>query len=463
MTMPTRVSIPDLCYTASVRRNHHEYRAAIVCSDRGELEERLTAAVDEEASDGIASGRSSSEIKRVVFVAPGQGSQWLGMARELYDTDETFRQAFEECDRAIFAETGWSLIERLLGAETERHLTEIDVIQPALFSMSVALAAVWRAWGVQPDAVVGHSMGEVAAAYLAGVLTLPDAAAVICRRSRLMKTLRSSGGMATVDLPLEATQALLKYIPSFSVAASNGPRTTVISGELKALEDLLAELQAKEIYCRLVKVDVASHSSQVDPILDPLRKTLSDIRPQPARIPLLSTVTSEFVAQQDVTGSRMDAEYWARNLRQCVLLAPAVTQLSQSGHNIFIELSPHPILLPSIQSAAREVNPQVLAVASLRREKPSRATMLSSLATMYAVGYPVAWERFYPKGGRCVRLPQYPFQRERCWPEPGIGKRAHAADHEGDPLTRTPLHLLAPAGNDSLGEQDRPARDSVSR
>ena len=427
-------SIPDLCYTASVRRNHHEFRTAIVCSDPGELEERLTAAVDGEASDGVASGRSSSQSKRVVFVAPGQGSQWLGMARELYDTDCKFRQAFEECDRAILAETGWSLIERLLGTEAERYLAEIDVIQPALFSMSVALAAVWRAWGVEPDAVVGHSMGEVAAAHLAGVLTLPDAAAVICRRSRLMKTLRSNGGMATLDLPLEATRALLKDTPSLSVAASNGPRTTVISGELKALEALLGELQAKEIYCRLVKVDVASHSSQVDPILDPLLHSLSAIRPQPARIPMLSTVTGEFAAQQDDAGTRMDADYWVRNLRQCVLLAPAVTRLSQSGHNVFIELSPHPILLPSIQSAAGEVNPHVLAVASLRRERPSRTTLLSSLAAMYAEGYPVAWERFYPQGGRCVTLPQYPFQRERCWPEPGTGKRLETADPQGNPL-----------------------------
>ena len=427
-------SIPDLCYTASVRRNHHEFRTAIVCSDRSELEERLTAAVDGEASDGIASGRSSSHSQRVVFVAPGQGSQWLGMARELYETDATFRQAFEECDRAIIAETGWSLIERLLGAEAERYLAEIDVIQPALFSMSSALAAVWRAWGVEPDAVVGHSMGEVAAAHLAGVLTLPDATAVICRRSRLMKTLRSNGGMATLDLPLEATRALLKDIPSLSVAASNGPRTTVISGDLKALEALLGELQAKEIYCRLVKVDVASHSSQVDPILDPLRHALSEIRPQSARIPMLSTVTGEFAVQQDEAGTWMDADYWVRNLRQCVLLAPAVTRLSESGHNIFIELSPHPILLPSIQSAAGELNPDVLAVASLRREKPSQAAMLSSLAAMYAEGYPVAWERFYPQGGRCIRLPQYPFQRERCWPEPGTGKRLEIAGAEGNPL-----------------------------
>jgi acyl transferase domain-containing protein/acyl carrier protein len=426
--------IHDLCYTASVRRNHHEFRTAIVCADFAELEERLAAAVDDEACDGVVSGRSSSARRRVVFVAPGQGSQWLGMARELYDKEPVFHQAFEECARAILAETGWSLTDRLLGEQAEQYLSEIDVIQPALFTMSVALAAVWKAWGVEPDAVVGHSMGEVAAAYLAGVLRLPDAVAVICRRSRLMKTLRSSGGMATVDLPLEETEVLLKGIPSLSVAASNGPRTTVISGDLKALERLLEELKSKEIYCRQVKVDVASHSSQVDPILDQLFQSLSEIAPQPARIPMVSTVTGEFALREGDAGTSMDASYWVRNLRQCVLLAPAVKRLCESGHDLFIELSPHPILIPSIESAAREVNPQVLTVPSLRREKPARATMLTSLAAMYVEGYAVGWEHFYPEHGRCVKLPQYPFQREHCWPEPGTTKRSDILDTMGNPL-----------------------------
>jgi acyl transferase domain-containing protein len=282
--------------------------------------------------------------------------------------------------------------------------------------------------------VVGHSMGEVAAAHLAGVLSLPDAAVVICRRSRLMKTLRSTGGMATVDLPLEPTEELLTGIPGLSVAASNGPRTTVISDDLKALEALLSELKEKEIDCRQVKVDVASHSSQVDPILEQLFQSLSKVCPQPARIPMLSTVTGDFAFQDGETGTLMDAHYWVRNLRQCVLLAPAVKGLCESGHDVFIELSPHPILLPSIESAAREVNPQALTVPSLRREKPARGTMLTSLAAMYVEGYAVEWERFYPENGRCVRLPQYPFQRERCWPEPGTTNRSDILDTDGNPL-----------------------------
>ncbi|MGA8529306.1 MAG: type I polyketide synthase, partial [Acidobacteriaceae bacterium] len=430
-------SLEDLCYTATLRRNHHEFRTALVGSNRAELREALEAAVHGEAADAVVTGRAGATAPRVVFVAPGQGSQWPGMARELYEQEPAFRAAFDACDRAIEKETGWSLRERLLSDDAEEFLKQIDVIQPALFAMSVALAAVWRAWGVEPDAVVGHSMGEVAAAHLAGVLSLEDAAAVICRRSRLMKTLRTEagvvGGMATVDLSLQETEALLASKPGLSVAASNGPSTTVISGDLAGLEELLRALEAREVYCRLVKVDVASHSPQVDPILDALREELAEIQPRPAKIPMLSTVTGGYAETADQPGTRMDAAYWVRNLRQCVLLAPAVQQLAEGGHSVFVELSPHPILLPSVESSARKAVGQVTAIASLRREKPARATMLAGLAALYTTGYPVGWERLLDEGGRCVRLPQYPFQRERCWPEPAQGKR-WAEEQGGHPL-----------------------------
>lgn len=432
--------IRDVCYTASVRRNHHEYRATIVGEDVDELERNLTAAIASEDCDRVVFDRVSVGENKVVFVAPGQGSQWLGMARELFDCDPVFRQVFEQCDSAIADETGWRLMDRVLGPDAESYHTQIDVIQPALFAMSVALAAVWRSWGIEPDAVIGHSMGEVAAAHIAGILTLRDAVAVICRRSRLMKTLSNAGGMATVELPLSEVEALLPPNGPVSIAASNGPHTTVISGESKAVEALLKELEAKEIYCRQIKVDVASHSAQVDPILSELLTSLSGIRPQPAIIPTLSTVTGEYAFgtgdANSKNATRMDAAYWVENLRRSVLFAPAIKKLTLNQHNTFIELSPHPILLPSIEASAREVNPRALAVASLRREKPARAIMLCGLAALYAAGRKVAWERLYPEEVRCVRLPQYPFQRERCWPEPGESTRTRAARHTGE---ATPL------------------------
>ncbi len=429
--------IRDVCYTASVRRTHHECRAAIIAENMTEFEGNLAAAIAREDSDGVVFGRASSTQQptenTIVFVAPGQGSQWLGMVGELFDRNPVFRQAFEQCNAAIHAETGWSLIDRVIGEDAERYLTQIDVIQSALFAMSVALAAVWRSWGIVPSAVVGHSMGEVAAAHIAGILDLQDAVAVICRRSQLMKTLTSAGSMATVELPMADVELLLASVDEVSVAASNGPHTTVISGDTKAIESMLRDLTAKDIYCRQIKVDVASHSAQVDPILPDLLVALSGVRPHPAEIQMLSTVTSEYAQKAGDSpgdaGTRLDADYWVENLRRSVLFAPAIKQLCADGKDVFIELSPHPILLPSIESSARAINPRAVAVASLRREKPACATMLAGLSALYAAGRQIDWRRLYPDQARCVRLPQYPFQRERCWPEPGDPARGKYAWH----------------------------------
>jgi acyl transferase domain-containing protein len=428
--------VADVCYTAGARRTHHEQRAAIVAKDLAELELNLAAAIAGEEAEGIATGRIGSDDHRIVFVAPGQGSQWLGMARELFDGNPVFRRVFEECDAAIADETGWRLSSRLLGEDADLHIGSIDVIQPALFTMSVALAAVWRAWGIEPDVVVGHSMGEVAAAHIAGILSLEDAVSVICRRSRLMKTLRSAGSMATVELPLHEVELLLQSREGISVGASNGPHTTVVSGDSTSVEALLKELEEKEIYCRLIKVDVASHSAQVDPILEELFTSLAEIRPQPAKIPMLSTVAGVYADCGNGNGVAMDARYWVENLRRSVLFAPAIQALSSSGHDTFIELSPHPILLPSIEASAREIDPRAVAVASLRREKPERATLLAGLSDLYVGGRKIAWKKLYPEDARCVSLPQYPFQRERCWPEPADPEKQKLArvSSKADPL-----------------------------
>lgn len=412
-------SVRDTCYTAGARRTHHEHRIAIFGENLEDLQANLAVAATNEENESVVLGQPLAGERKIVFIAPGQGSQWTGMARELFAQEEVFRLAFQDCDDAIAAETGWTLADRMLGPDAKSHLVQIDVIQPALFTLSVCLAALWRSWGIEPDAVVGHSMGEVAAAHIAGILSLKDAAAVICRRSRLMKTLRGEGSMATVELSLPDVEMLLASRGGISIGASNGPSSTVISGDAREIDVLLKELEAKEIYCRLVKVDVASHSAQVDPILSELKTALADIRPRPATLPMLSTVTGKYAndSHGHSSGTTLDAAYWAGNLRKSVLYAPAIEKLCAAGNDIFIELSPHPILLPSTEASARPVNPRIVAVASLRREKSERATMLRGLGALYVAGCHVAWERVY-RGGRCVSLPQYAFQRERYWPEP---------------------------------------------
>ena len=217
------------------------------------------------------------------------------------------------------------------------------------FAVEVALAEIWRAWGIEPDAIVGHSMGEVAGAYIAGAFTLDEAAKVICRRSQLMKRVSGQGAMAMVELSIEqANLALEGFEDRLSIAVSNGPRSTVISGDPAALEAVTSALQNQEVFYRPVKVDVAAHSPQMDPLRLELVQSLADLRCLKPKTPIYSTVTGNLVLDQP-----LDADYWGRNLRQPVLFSNAIEHLIEAGYSIFIEISPHPILLPAIEQARR--------------------------------------------------------------------------------------------------------------
>lgn len=404
-------AIDDLCYSASLRAAHLGQRLAIVAGDRDGLDAGLAAFLCGEQHPTLSVGQAAAEPPRVAFVFPGQGSQWLGMARELLAGEPAFRAAFAGCDAAIRAETGWSPVEQLLAEEAESRLGEIDVIQPTLFAVQVALAALWQSWGVEPAAVVGHSMGEVAAAHVAGALSLEDAVAIICRRSRLLRRVRGQGAMAVVGLSFaEAQAAIAGHADRLAIAVSNGPRSTVLSGDPAALAAVVAELERRDVFCRPVKVDVASHSPQMDPLLAELEAALAELAPNAAHVPIYSTVEGAVVG-----GQSLGAAYWARNLRRPVLFATAAQQLAADGHTIFIEISPDPILLVAIEQVLRHSGHAGLAVPSLRRNEPERTRMLTSLGALYTAGVPINWAAHYLARGRFVALPAYPWQRERYW------------------------------------------------
>ncbi|WP_438023358.1 acyltransferase domain-containing protein [Sorangium sp. So ce233] len=422
-------SLRDLAYTAGVRRSHHDCRASIVARSREELAELLDALLRGEPREGVARGeRSPGRRPKIAFVFPGQGSQWVGMGRALAEAEPVFRATLEAWDGAIRRELGWSLLEELGADEGRSRLHRIDVVQPALVAVEVALAALWRSWGVEPDAVVGHSMGEVAAAHVAGALSLEDAARVICRRSRLLGRLRAGGAMALVELPLaEAARALRGHEDRASVAASNSLRSTVLSGDRGALEDILAGLERRGVFWRWIKVDVASHSQHVDSLLDELRDALRDVAPAAALVPMVSTVTGE-IGQ----GPELTAAYWVRNLRDPVLFSSAVSRLARDGHALFLEMSPHPILVPAIEEGLRDGGHEGVALGSLRRGHEERRTILAALGAVYAHGHPVDFRRLFPEGGRAVRLPSYPWQRERYWIDDGAPRApARAAATRG--------------------------------
>jgi len=440
--------LTEMCYSAGARRTHLSHRLAAVGRDADELRLQLEAFLAGDASASSEVGVAGAAPARVVFVAPGQGSQWDGMAQELLRESDAFRDSMIACDRAIAVETGWSLIERLEGPDAARYLTKIDFVQPALFAMSVALAAVWRAAGVVPGAVVGHSMGEVAAAHLAGVLTLDDAAAVICRRSRLMRKLSGSGAMASVEMP---AADLEKWLQSFdgkvSIASANSPGTTVVAGDADAVDQLLEWLELREVYCRRIKVDVASHSALVDPILPELAEQLAHLRPRTGTLPLFSTVNAAYVE-----GPAVDASYWVRNLREAVQLATATSELVKDGYNCFIELSPHPILVPALENTLRQNGAQADAVVlpSLVRGNAAWSAMLRSMGRFWIAGGKLDWaalsERAAGPVSRRLRLPEYAFEAERFWEESEGTAGPAASAAKLSPLLRSRTDLANEPG-----------------
>ncbi|MGH2350510.1 MAG: acyltransferase domain-containing protein, partial [Chloroflexota bacterium] len=425
----TEAELADLCATAATRRSHHDHRLAVLGSTVGELGEALGAFLAGTAHPGAVSGRRiGGRNPKVVFVFSGQGGQWPGMGADLLD-EPVFREAIEACDRAMRPHTDWRLLDYLVAAGPAGATWQerVDVIQPVLCAFQIALAQLWRSWGIEPAAVAGHSMGEVAAAHVAGALSLEAACAIICTRSRLLRQVSGRGAMAVVDLPVDAArEAIAGCADRLAIAASNSPRSTVLSGDPEALGTVLAALERREVFCKPVKVDVASHSPQMDPLCEQLPSLLGAVQPSRTRLPLCSTVTG-----QVCRGPELTADYWAHNLRQCVQFARVIQDLAGQGSQAFLEISPHPILSHAIEEcvspASGPARPPVV-LPSLRREEAARAVLLNSLGALYALGQDVAWPSVAGRPRRVVSLPSYPWQKERFWaPAPALSRQESAA------------------------------------
>ncbi len=426
-------SLEDICYTAALRRNHHEFRTALVGSNRAELLEGLGAAVHGEAADTVVTGRAAASAPRVVFVAPGQGSQWPGMTRELYEQEPAFREAFDACDQAIEREAGWSA-SGAAAERSSRRVSDADRCDPAVTicdecGAGRGVARVGCRTGCGGGAQHGRGGGGASGRRTEpGGRSRGDLPAKPPDEDVAVKRRHGNGGFVSErDGGVAGGEArFVGRCEQWAVDDRNLRRSAGTGRAAARTGGAGGLLPAGEGGCGVAQPAGRSNSGSA-------ARGAGDIAPRPAKVPMLSTVTGSYAETVETPGTRMDARYWVRNLRQCVLLAPAVRQLAEERHSIFLELSPHPILLPSIESSARQANAQVEAIASLRREKPARATMLTGLAALYTIGYPSQFERLFPEGGRCVRLPQYPFQRERCWPEPAQAKRWNE-EEAGHPL-----------------------------
>ena len=397
----SRAPLSALCRAAVRHLSAHPHRLAQTVRSRGELVARLEDFVEGRASAGRSSGERPKQRPRVVFVFSGHGSQWLGMGRTLLRDDPLFRAEIVRWDALLRPLLGESVLELLCAKETDLRVERLDLLQPMLFVLHVALAALWRSWGIEPDAVVGHSLGEVAAAYVAGALDAAAAAQVVHHRSRLLQRVAGRGTMALVDLSLEdAERALEGRRERLSVAGSNARRATTISGDPAALEEALAELAIRGNSFQRIRIDFAAHSPQMAPLLDELRAALEELRPRPAALPMVSTVTGA-----PIEGQALGADYWARNLREPVRFAQAIERLAGDGYGLFLEISPHPILLHAIGQCLAEGGHEGVVLASLRRGEEERLAMLDALGRLSTLGAAIRWSRVLSPGTEEVTLP----------------------------------------------------------
>ncbi|MFF3986031.1 SDR family NAD(P)-dependent oxidoreductase [Streptomyces sp. NPDC001797] len=402
--------LPDVAYTLARHRSHFPWRAAVTAGDVDELRAVL---------DALGSGRArpatprAEETGRVAFVFSGHGGQWPGMGMELLAGSAAFREELTRIDEAVQRHVGWSVLNALRAPEEFSPLHRTECLQPVLFAVNAALAAAWRALGVVPDAVVGHSLGEIAAAYSAGALGLDDAVAVVTGRAEAVVPLVGQGGMVAVELPRARVEELLApYTGRLFVAAVNSAGSTAVSGAADALAELRRGLEERGIAVRRLSTPFASHTPLMEPLCKELLDRFSGIRGARASTPLYSTVLAE-----PVSGDRLDAEYWYANLRQPVRFADTVRRMLDDGYRYFVELSPHPSLLSSIEAVAAEAGIDVAGVGSLRGQQDGPGMLLRGVGELYVAGHTPDWPTLFPQGRR-VDLPTYAFARERHWLTP---------------------------------------------
>ncbi|MBM4093603.1 MAG: type I polyketide synthase, partial [Planctomycetes bacterium] len=408
-----------LCATASVRRSHLDHRAAIWTRSHQELVVQLEAlAKGEPRTDVVRGTVRPDHDSRVAFVFSGQGGQWPGMHQALYDRFPAFREKINECDRLLRPLADWSLLEQLQTAQpdTDSRGANVETLQVCLFAFQVALAEAWRSWGIVPGAVVGHSMGEVAAACVAGALDLPDALRVMVHRSRLLQQAlheaADGGGMAAIRVSREEAEEFISgYEDRLAIVVENSPRYTVLSGQRDTLQELLAFLRLKKISGRIMNVPGAAHSPQLEPTARKLARVLQEVRPKPERVPFYSTLDG-----RQIRGTELDAAYWGNSVCRMVRFASAVDLLIDDGYRFFVEIGPHPMLTAAVTQCLQYRDKDAVVVASVRRDDRALDAMLQALGALYASGCDVPWKNVYPAAGRSrVPLPFYPWQRQRCW------------------------------------------------
>jgi acyl transferase domain-containing protein/thioesterase domain-containing protein/acyl carrier protein len=430
-----------LCAAAATRRSGLSYRLCVLGGSAAELRSGLEHFLADRADPGVIAGTVLS-AEQPVFVFSGQGPQWWGMGRELLATEPVFRTTLTELDR-LFRQWGeWSLLRELSLDEHASGLQDSAIAQPAIFAVQVGLAALWQSWGVIPAAVCGHSIGEVAAAHVAGILSLEEAARVIWHRGATMRAATTGGRMLALRIDAaEAERVATEFADTVSVAAFNGPKSITLSGDAGALAQIAARYERAGTFHRFLRVTHAFHSAHMDPVCSELLPALAMLRVADGAIAFYSTVTGA-----SECGADLDAAYWWRNVREPVRFASAIGALIGAGHRLFLEIGAHPVLTDAITDLLSAQGVAGTVSASLRRGEPEARTLLAHLARLQVVGAAVDWRALYPHARADTFLPRYAWQHERYWSEAPVirSARLEAPLH---PLLTARLRTSAPTWN----------------
>lgn len=438
------VDARSICGAAATRRSGFAHRLCTFASSREELLARLDEFAAGTMGDAVVAGETITSAPPV-FVFAGQGPQWPGMGLQLMREEPVFCAKIEECDKLLRPLGNWSLIEELSRKERTSRLHETAIAQPAIFSLQVALAALWLSWGVRPNAVVGHSVGEVAAGHIAGVLTLEEAVRVVFHRGHSMAMAPATGRMLAAGLSADQAEEIASRYPGeVSVAAVNSPDSVTFSGEAMPLTEIAQSLESRGVFNRFLQVNYAFHSHHLDPVKNELLGALGNIETNPAQLKLFSTVTGKIA-----TGDDFGAEYWWRNVRERVRFSDAITELGGQGHNLFLELSPHPALTASISQTMSHQSVTGKVLFSMRRVQPQLPTMLANLCALQVAGAPIDWKMIHRGDFKDVALPKYPWQHERHWRETRLMQTVRLAPPR-HPLLSKKLDTSLPTWNASI-------------
>ncbi len=438
-----RAALYDICHSLAFRRARLSHRLVVFGASADELAGKLAAALEGDYPETAASEIVLSERAKLAVVFSGNGSQWWGMAHTLLEQEPTFRATIEKINSLLEPVSGWSLLEELRATEETSRLDLTEIAQPALFAVQVGIVELLRSWGVKSDAVLGHSVGEVAAAYAASALSLEQAVQVIYKRSKGQARTAGMGKMAAANVSAEEAEALIEpYENKVLIAGINSPMAVTLTGDETALLDLGRKLEKENIFFRLLDLNYAFHSEAMDALHQPLLDSLEMLSPGDATVKFVSTVTGDYLE-----GSELTANYWWENVRRPVKFQAAVDRLLDDGFEVFLEIGPHAILSNYVKDCIIAKDAQARVLSTLRREKADRNTLLTAVASCHALGCDVDFNPFFPEHAQYHALPSYPWQRERYWIDhsferpdhPLLGDRLETADPTWSQRLDTPL------------------------